>query len=96
MKQKRKRRSTIWMLRLFVWLLSNEHLLHDDEAALVCHGDGDSLGIGDLQVGLLGLAVFEVVAVEGCLVALLEHGEVEFESEGSTCGVVAGDVEVGT
>ena len=29
-------------------LLSNEHLLHDDETALVCHGDGEGFGVGDL------------------------------------------------
>ena len=56
---------------------------------MVCHGDGDGLGVLHLQLCLLWLAVFLAVAVEGSKVALGEHGEVELEGEGRSCGVVA-------
>ena len=70
-----------------VWSL----FCHDDESALVCHGDGNSLWILYFEFGQLWLAILDVVAVECGKVAFLQHREAEFELKCLACGVVACD-----
>ena len=67
-------------------------LLNYHKSSLIHHRDTDSLRVAHLQFRLLGFAVFEIVAVESCLVTLLQHREIQFESERSTCGIIACNV----
>src|SRR5574344_5177 len=64
----------------------------NDESALIDHRDGHGLGVAHLEGGLLRLAVLQVVAIEGGLVALVEHGKIEGQFERSTCSIVACNV----